>query len=223
MNSGLKRMLKYMFVYAERICLAFLIFIAAWFVYMLLLSGGFSDKTILMNNLAAIPNYVMFLGVLVGMIFTTGYLPLLSNGHLSMGATRKEFSVGVVFANAIIIIESTLFGVIINLIVGNFYPIMPTARYAALAFAIYLISTGIGLIMALLVDRFGKVAYYIFVAIIACLGGIIGGVTAASGLRGGIDFFNSSKIYFLPIIGIVFFALTSLGYGLSMRKKTVTV
>lgn len=223
MNSGLKRMFKYMFVYAERICLAFVVFVAAWFVYMLLLSGGFSDKNILVENLSMIPNYVIFLGVLVGMIFTTGYLPLLSNGHLSMGATRREFAYGIIFAHLIVVVESSLVGTIINLIVGRFFNVMPAGKYAALAFTIYFISTGIGFIMALLVERFGKVAYYIFVAIIAILAGVIGGFTAAAGVRGSIEFFVSNKVYILPVIGLVFFALTALGYRLALRKKTVSV
>jgi len=215
-KSGMGRMLSYMTVYAQRIMLFFVIFLVAWTIYMSLVSGE-----AIFTSLKMIPTYVAFLGGIVSMICTMGYIPLLGNGMLSMGATRKEFIVGMLYACALISIEMTVLGFVIQAISTRAVN-GETFLYAAMVFGIAIMVNGAGLGVAVLIDRFGRVAYYISVVIIALAAGICGGAGAAIMLNNESGITIPFNVIIL-IAGLVVFLLGALALNAGFRKKTVNV
>lgn len=217
-NSGIKRMLKYMTVYAQRLFVFFIIFMFIWTAYMLLISGA--D---IAEGLRMIPSYYFFMCGLIGMICTMGYIPLLSNGMLSMGATRKELTIGMVYGHLLLGLEMAIVGTILNIIISKSSG-KDALLFAALTIGVNMITTGFGLIVAVLIDRYGKVAYYIAVAVSAIAAGAMGGVGVVFLLDGGIaPSFSLPMNIWVMLGGIVMYIIGSVVLSFGLRHKTVDV
>lgn len=229
-NSGMKRMSKYMLVFAERVLLLFVGFLIVWCIYMAIVTGNFSvwgPGSIVAN----LPSYFLMLGALIMMIVSMGYVPLLSTGHLSMGATRREVSFGISLAFLLLSIQISVVGVIIYFIIDsseamhltNLSTFGDAWSYFATTFGVLLFVSGIGILLALLIQRFGRVAYYIFVGVIAILAGIAGGVSAYMMGSGDFSFVMNHIGIIALIIGAVIYAAGCFFYRVATRKLAVTV
>lgn len=219
MAVGIKRMLKYITFCVQRMYLFGVAFVAFMVLYLGVVAGDFQKE------IGAIPLLFLAMGGLIEAIFTMGYIPLISNGVLSMGATRKELSIGVIFGFALLAVEMSITGVLTYVLVPNALG-FATWQYAISMIGLNLAVAGVGILIALLIEKFGKVAYYIAVIIIALCGGIIGGVGSMylSGVSTGRIIFDIKHIFVIvAVIGVAIYCVAALLYALGTRKKVVNV
>ena len=217
MSSGMTRTIKYMNYYTSRIILYVLGFTVGMVFYMTLLGGEFTADA-LMSNVAMMPMFCIFMGCLFFVVFNMSYGPLYANMQLSMGSTRKEMVLGHIYAQFVFIIITTVIAEVFNAIsVGGFDS--NTGLYIAMAFFSYLVASAVGSIFGILVDRFGKVAYYVMVAIAAMGGGVFGALSV-SVLRGGLVWSKSVAIP-ATIGSVVAFVASLVIYAICARKKVV--
>ncbi|MBE5889772.1 MAG: hypothetical protein E7282_02260 [Lachnospiraceae bacterium] len=223
MNGGMKRVFKYMTNYSQRILLYTLAFIVAMVFYLTLVSNGFSLSG-LEEQINYLPALFIALGALMQMVYTFAYIPILSNMELSMGATRKEVACGMVYAFCLESIELCIIAILLRFAIKDSF-FLNEGEYAMAIIGVMFGTAGLGILIALLIEKFGKIAYYIAVAIVALLGGLVGGVSVAL-----MDSFFIGKTFdithicqIICIVGLVIYVISAAVYYAANRKRVVRV
>ncbi len=223
MNGGMKRIFKYMTLYSQRIFLYTMAFIVAMVIYLTFITNGFSLSG-LKQQINYVPAMFIALGALMQMVYTFAYIPILSNMELSMGATRKEIASGMVYAFCLESVELCVVAIILRFIIKDSF-FLDKGQYAVTIIGVMFETAGLGVLIALLIEKFGKIAYYIAVAIVALLGGLVGGFSVAlmdSLIIGrGINITHICQI--VCIAGVAIYVVSALVYYVANRKKVVRV
>lgn len=203
--GGLTRSLKYASFRAGRVVGICLLMAAGFVFYFNLLDGR---RFTLENLLPRFPMMMLFIGnlmfMLYGMIDVATYTKL----TLTYGCTRKNAMISSVYMHLLIVLALEAVMAVSCALIPAQWAVVDGGWLCLLAFAQFLIAGGLALVMGVLINRFGKVAYMIVVFFSAIGGGVFGGLV---GFHGGTTVVMDIVIEYLNlpvliVVGIVWYA-----------------
>ena len=220
--SGLLRSLKYASFRAGRVIGICLLMAVGFVFYFAFLDGA---QFTVQNLVPRFPFMLLFIGnlmfMLYGMIDVATYTQL----TLTYGCTRKNATISTVYMHVLqILVLEALMAVCCALIPRQWLFISGKVL-CLMSLAIFFIGSGLALLTGLLIHRFGKVAYILFVIFAAVGGGVIGGLV---GFHGSSTVVMEVVMKFLNLnvilaVGIVWYAVAAVIFWLFIRRIEVRV
>lgn len=220
--GGLTRSLKYASFRAGRVVSICLLMAAGFVFYFNLMDGR---RFTLENLLPRFPMMLLFIGnlmfMLYGMIDVATYTKL----TLTYGCTRKNAMISSVYMHLLIVLALEAVMVVSCALIPAQWAVVDGGWLCLLAFAQFLIAGGLALVMGILINRFGKVAYMIVVFFSAIGGGVFGGLV---GFHGGTTVVMDIVIEYLNlpvliVVGIVWYVVMAVICWLCTRRMEVRV
>lgn len=220
--SGLIRSLKYASFRAGRVIGISLLMAVGFVFYFTLLDGG---RFTLENLLPRFPMMMLFIGNLMVMLYGMLDVATYTNLTLTYGCTRKNAMISSVYMHLLIVLA-------LEAVIAVSCELLPVQWRTAdggwlclLALAQFLIAGGLALVTGVLINRFGKVAYIIFVIFAAVGGGVMGGLV---GFHGGTTVLmeiatQSLNLPVLVMAGAIWYAVMVVICWLCTRKMEVRV
>lgn len=220
--SGLTRSLKYASFRAMRVVRNCLLMAVGFVFYFTLLDGeGFT----LHNLLPRFPLMLMFTGnlmfMLYGMLDTATYMQL----TLTYGCTRRNAGISTVYMHLLqmLVLEAVMAASCICIPAS--WQAVDMRMLCLMTLTLLLFGGGLSLVTGILIRRFGKVAYIIFVIFAALAGGMIGGLTGFSGGTAPlmVSLQGSLNLPVLLMAGIACYAVMTAVFYISIRGIEVRV
>lgn len=220
--GGLTRSLKYAGFRAGRVVGICLLMAVGFVFYFTLLDGG---RFTLENLLPRFPMMMLFIGNLMFLLYGMLDVAIYTNLTLTYGCTRKNAMISSVYMHLLIVLALEAVLAVSCALIPAQWAVVDGGWLCRLAFAQFLIAGGLALVMGVLINRFGKVAYIIAVFFAAVGGGVFGGLV---GFNGGTTVIMEIVIEFLnlPVLiaaGIVWYAVMAVICWLCTRKMEVRV
>lgn len=220
--SGLLRSLKYATFRAGRVIGVCLLMAIGFVFYFAFLNGA---QFTLENLLPRFPFMLLFIGnlmfMLYGMIDVATYTQL----TLTYGCTRRDAAISTVYMHLVQILAiEVLMALSCALIPFQWLP-LSGKTLCLMALAIFFVGSGLALVTGMLIHRFGKAAYIVFVIIAALGGGVMGGLV---GFHGGTTIVMDVVMALLDlkvmlVVGTIWYAVAAVIFWLCIRKIEVRV
>lgn len=220
--GGLTRSLKYASFRAGRVVGICLLMVVGFIFYFNLLEGR---RFTLENLLPGFPMMLLFIGnlmfLLYGMLDVATYTKL----TLTYGCTRRNAMISSVYMHLLIILAFEAVMAVSCAFIPAQWAVVDGGWLCVLAFSVFLIAGGLALVMGVLINRFGKVAYMIVVFFSAIGGGVFGGLV---GSRGGATVVMDVVMEYLNLpvlitVGVVWYAVMAVICWFCIRKMEVRV
>lgn len=220
--GGLARSLKYASFRAARVIGVCLLMAVGFVFYFALLDGS---KFTVSNLLPRFPLMMLFIGnlmvMLYGMIDVATYTQL----TLTYGCTRRDAAISTIYMHLLEILAFEVVMAVSCALIPAQWQVMEGKALCLLSLAIFLIGSGLALVTGILIQRFGKAAYIVFVIFASLGGGVVGGLV---GFHGGTTVVMDVVLGFLklPVMlgaGIAWYALAAVIFWLFIRKIEVRV
>lgn len=180
-----------------------------------------------MEALAMLPLYLLLYGAFLQLGFSISYLKSTVNLALSMGATRRDAFLGLlivtlapVLGNAVLIAVSCA-----GISALGAEALFPMTYMLPLALALSLFLTGVGLVIAMIRQRFGNavsIAAGIFIVLLA----VILGFCAGLGLFEGLDFgalLKKASWWAFTLAALVFYGIVLIPLHRTVSRCAVTI
>lgn len=220
--SGLTRSLKYASFRAMRVVRNCLLMAVGFVFYFTLLDG---ESFTLHNLLPRFPLMLMFTGnlmfMLYGMLDTATYMQL----TLAYGCTRRNAGISTVYMHLLqmLVLEAVMAASCICIPAS--WQAVDARMLCLMTLTLLLFGGGLSLVTGILIRRFGKVAYIIFVIFAALAGGMIGGLTGFSGGTAPlmVSLQGSLNLPVLLMAGIACYAVMTAVFYISIRGIEVRV
>ena len=221
MMNGLARSLREASFRAGRVLGICLLMSVGFVIYFTLLSG---EAFTMQNLFYRMTEVMIFVGCMMFMIYGMVDFATYTQVSLSYGSTRKHALVSLIYMDLLQVAGMTfLVWLVAVLIPAQWQPL--SARGAiGLALNVFLIACAVSLINGMLVYRFGKGAYVLFVIVTTAFSGCIMGM---SDYLAQMDFVgmivSGGDLAVLGMVGIILFAIAAVVCGVFMRKIEVRV
>lgn len=220
--SGLIRSLKYASFRAGRVIGSCLLMAVGFVFYFTLLDGG---RFTLENLLPRFPMMMLFIGNLMVMLYGMLDVATYTNLTLTYGCTRKNAMISSVYMHLLIVLALEAVIAVSCALLPAQWRAVAGGWLCLLALAQFLVAGGLALVTGVLINRFGKVAYIIFVIFAAIGGGVMGGLL---GFHGGTTVLmeTATQSLNLPVLvmtGAIWYAVMAVVCWLCTRKMEVRV
>ncbi len=219
--NGMLRAIKYASFRAARV-IGITVLMAVGFVFYF---AFLNEEAFTVQNLVArFPLTLIFVGNLMislyGMIDVVTYMQL----TLSYGSTRKQAICSQIYMGVVQVAAIVLILAVSCALIPEQWQYMTGSSFVLLAQNLIFFGSGLALLGGLLIYRFGRVAYWIFVMLMACGGGVLAGFGGYAGVD-TVSLVGQTALQHpaLQLLGILWFAVMSVVCWLILRRSEVHV
>lgn len=223
--SGLIRAMKDATFRAERVMgVSILMSVAFCFYFEFLGEGNFSLQNLVSKLPFTLMLFAMMMFGLYGMIDIATYTQM----AMSYGCTRKNAVLGMIWMQFLEIAETMILMVVLAYAIPQEWQLVDIMYQSVITLVMIVVSSGFALPVGIALRKFGKAAYIVIVVIICLVCGITGGVLGFLGAA-EVDWLTmlaaGTVPFILPaiIIGIIYYIVCAVLFGLLMRKMEVRV
>lgn len=219
--SGTIRALKYAAFRAGRIIGITLLMSVAFVFYFMFLDGEHFTVQIVVSR---IPSMIVFVGSLMCTIYGMIDVATYTQYTISCGTIRRDVLISTIFMHVLQIVALEIVLLLIFLVPKGFE--MPGRNeLCLLELVLFLAESGLALVMGILIHRFGKSAYIVFVIFCAVVSSVCGFLVGFGGGNSFVFEQLSTMAYFPLIIaaGLVWYVVMAAIFWLFIRRMEVRV
>lgn len=217
--SGLLRALKCATWRAGR-CVGMAMLMAVGFIFYIMIING--TRFTVANIVGRFPQMVVFVGSIMylayGIVDTVTYVQY----AMSCGCTRKNIFFSAVYMHVFELAVTELVLALYYLVVPAEWSMASAGEMCMTVLYLFVFDMGLSLTLGILVKRFGKIAYVVFVVLCSVLGGLVGGLVGFFGTEIFSGIIPHASLM-IPFAAFVWYGLMAALFWLFIRKIEVRI